>query len=191
MTIGVLGLQGDFREHLHILEQLGIAGRDVRNPQALEEVEGLIIPGGESTALARLLDNSGLFEPIRQRGHRGFPLFGTCAGMILLAKRASPALGRSLGLIDIDVARNAYGRQIESFEAELEVNSIGRVQAVFIRAPQVIRLGPEVQVLADYQGQPVVARQSNVLVASFHPELSGETRLHEYFAQMIVERAHS
>lgn len=191
MTIGVLGLQGDFREHLRILGQLGISGRDVRSPKALEGVKGLIIPGGESTTLARLLDNSGLFEPIRQRGRCGFPLFGTCAGMILLAKRASPALGRSLGLIDIEVARNAYGRQIESFEAELEVNSIGRMQAVFIRAPQVIRLGPEVQVLADYQGQPVVARQGNVLVASFHPELSGETRLHEYFAQMIVERAHS
>jgi len=190
MTIGVLGLQGDFREHLHILERLGIDGRDVRNPEALEGVEGLIIPGGESTTLARLLVSSGLFPLIRQRGRQGWPLFGTCAGMILLAKGVSPGLERSLELIDIDVARNAYGRQIESFEAELEVKSIGRMQAIFIRAPQVTRVGPEVQVLATYRNSTVIARQGNVLVASFHPELSGETRVHEYFARMIVERAH-
>jgi 5'-phosphate synthase pdxT subunit len=185
LKIGVLGLQGDFREHLQILDRLGISGRDVRTREALEEVDGLIIPGGESTTMVRLLEASGLFTVVQERGRQGWPLYGTCAGMIMLAKVSSPYPKRTLGLIDIDVARNAYGRQIESFEADLEVKSIGKMHAVFIRAPQVTKVGQGVEVLASHQGFAVIARQGKVLVSSFHPELAGETRLHEYFAQMI------
>lgn len=185
LKIGVLSLQGDFREHLQLLARLGIAGRDVRTREALEGVDGLIIPGGESTTLVRLLETSGLFAAIAERGRRGLALFGTCAGMILLAKRASPYPQATLGLIDIDVERNAYGRQVESFEADLEVKAIGVMHAVFIRAPRMARVGRGVEVLAEHDGTPVIARQGQVLVSSFHPELAGETRLHEYFARMM------
>jgi 5'-phosphate synthase pdxT subunit len=187
IKIGVLGLQGDFREHLQILDRLGIEGRDVRTREALKEVDGLILPGGESTTMVHLLEISGLFDALAERGHQGFPFYGTCAGMILLAKHVSPYPKRSLALIDIDVARNAYGRQIESFEADLEVKSIGKVHAVFIRAPQVTRVGRGAEVLAVHEKLPVIVRQANVLVSSFHPELTGETRLHRYFAQMVQE----
>jgi len=189
MRVGILALQGDFREHLQVVERLGAEGVEVREPQDLKGVDRLIIPGGESTTISLLLRESGLSEEIRRLGRAGLPLFGTCAGLILLARevfdgdkgeeRVDP-----LGLIDIAVRRNAYGRQIESFEEELEVSGLGKVQAVFIRAPKIISAGPNVQLLAYQEGTPVLAREGKVLVSSFHPELTEDLRLHRYFLEL-------
>ncbi len=182
MRVGVLALQGDFREHLRAVERLGAEGVEVRKPQDLEGLDRLIIPGGESTTISLLLRESGLGEEVRRLGRAGLPLFGTCAGLILLAREV---LGEDrvepLGLIDLIVRRNAYGRQIESFEEELEVAGLGAVRAVFIRAPKIVAVGPKVEVLAYQDGLPVLAREGTVLVSSFHPELTGDLRLHRYF----------
>lgn len=187
--IGVLALQGDFREHLRLLAGLGVEARAVRLPRDLEAVSALIVPGGESTTLSLLAESAGLLEPLRERLVAGMPTLGTCAGMILLAAEivdGKPGQ-HCLGAIDISVRRNAFGRQRESFEADLDVAGLGApMHAVFIRAPVVERAGPDVEVLASvevpHQGQKaVVCRQGPVLVASFHPELAGDTRLHELF----------
>jgi 5'-phosphate synthase pdxT subunit len=184
MRVGVLALQGDFREHLQAVERLGARGVEVRRPRDLEGVERLIIPGGESTAISLLLRESGLDEELRRLGRAGLPLFGTCAGLILLAREV---LGEDrvapLGLIDITVRRNAYGRQIESFEEDLDVKGLGPtpLRAVFIRAPKIVAFGPRVEVLAYQDGLPVLAREGKVLVSSFHPELTEDLRLHRYF----------
>ena len=184
-TVGVLGLQGDFREHLRVLERLGVSGQDVRTPDDLKRVDALILPGGESTTIARLLHKGGLWEAVLERGRAGMPLYGTCAGMILLAREITDDQPEPLGLMDISVARNAYGRQVDSFEADLEIRGIGPFHAVFIRAPKVVRCGPEVDVLAELGGAPVLVRQGWILASSFHPELTGDTRIHAYFLQMI------
>lgn len=180
--VGVLALQGSIREHLRAVERLGAEGVEVRRPEDLEGVERLIIPGGESTAISLLLRESGLDQELRRLGRAGLPLFGTCAGLILLARKV---LGEDriepLGLIDLSVRRNAYGRQIESFEEDLEVAGLGTVRAVFIRAPKIERLGPNVQALAYHDGVPVLAQEGNVLVSSFHPELTEDLLLHRYF----------
>ncbi len=190
MQIGVLGLQGDFREHLRMLSQIGVAGVDVRAPEDLDGTSGLIIPGGESTTLRKLLRFSGLDEAICQRARAGYGLYGTCAGMILLAREIVNSGGvEPLGLIDIAVARNAYGRQSESFEADVEVRGIGPFHIVFIRAPQLVERGPEVEVLAEHDGVPILARQGNVLVSSFHPEIAGDPRLHRSFVEQVRQRA--
>ncbi|MGQ9477047.1 MAG: pyridoxal 5'-phosphate synthase glutaminase subunit PdxT [Candidatus Bipolaricaulia bacterium] len=184
MRVGVLALQGDFREHLRAVERLGAEGVEVRKPQDLEGLDRLILPGGESTTISLLLRESGLREEIRRLGRAGLPLFGTCAGLILLAREV---LGEDrvepLGLIDLSVRRNAYGRQIESFEEDLEVAGLGfgRVRAVFIRAPKIERLGPNVRALAYHDGVPVLAQEGKVLVSSFHPELTEDLLLHRYF----------
>ncbi len=181
--VGVLALQGDVREHAAALADLGVHVVEVRTPADLAGVEALVLPGGESTTISLLLQSSGLFEPVAERLRDGMPAFGTCAGMILLASEVVDGRPdqRSFGAVDIAVRRNAFGRQVDSFEAELDVSGVGRVPAVFIRAPFVERVGEGVEVLAAVDGHPVVCRSGPVVVASFHPELSGDLRLHELF----------
>ncbi len=182
MKGGVLALQGDFREHAHVLAGLGIAPVEVRLPEDLAQVDLLVIPGGESTTIGKLAASAGLMGPIRDRTADGMPMLGTCAGMIVMAKRVEPG-EPLLSLVDITVRRNAYGRQVDSFESDVEVDGIEHpVRAVFIRAPIVEDVGPDVKVLARHEGHPVVLEQGNLVVASFHPELAGEPRLHEYVA---------
>jgi 5'-phosphate synthase pdxT subunit len=177
---GVLALQGDFREHGRVLADLGATPVEVRTVEELAEVDCLIVPGGESTTIAKLARADGLVEPIRERVLRGMPVLGTCAGMIVLAERVEG--GEPLfALMDITVRRNAYGRQVDSFEADLDVEGIEHpVRGVFIRAPIVQDVGERARVLAVHEGHPVVLEQANLLVASFHPELVGETGLHRY-----------
>jgi 5'-phosphate synthase pdxT subunit len=193
-TVGVLALQGDVRNHLAILSGLGVQGVEVKTPAELEVVDGLIIPGGESTTISLLLQTSGVMDPLAARLGAGMPAFGTCAGMILLAADVSDGRPdqRQLGAIDIGVRRNAFGRQIDSFETDLDVDGIDApLHAVFIRAPLVERTGPGVEVLATVSTatgavMPVVCRQGPVLVAAFHPELTGDPRLHEVFLQSFI-----
>ena len=177
MKAGILALQGDFREHARMFSEAGATPVLVRTTEDLAEVGCLAIPGGESTTIAKLAREHGLVEPIRERAAAGMPVFGTCAGMIVMAREVvgGPAL---LGLMDISVQRNAYGRQVDSFEADIDVRGEGPVRAVFIRAPQVERVGPEVQVLAEHGDRPVVLQQGNLLAAAFHPEIAGDPRLH-------------
>jgi 5'-phosphate synthase pdxT subunit len=185
MKAGVLALQGDFREHARVLAELGATPVEVRTSEELSRVECLVIPGGESTTIAKLARIGGLVEPIRERAARGMPMFGTCAGLIVMAARVESG-EPVFGLVDITVRRNAYGRQVDSFEADVDVDGIDHpVRAVFIRAPVVEELGPEVKVLARHEGHPVVLEQGNLVVASFHPELVGETRLHEYVLRKV------
>jgi pyridoxal 5'-phosphate synthase pdxT subunit len=185
MKVGVLALQGDFREHCRVVADLGATPTEVRTAEELADVEALIVPGGESTTMGKLARAHGLVEPIRERARSGMPILGTCAGMIVMARRVDGG-EPLLDLVDITVRRNAYGRQVESFETDVEVRGIAEpVRGVFIRAPQVEDVGPEVDVLAELEGRPVVARQGNLVVASFHPELVGETRLHEYLLARV------
>lgn len=181
--VGVLALQGDFREHLAALRACEVEGVPVRVAEDLERLDGLILPGGESTTMDRLLD-SRLRELIRQRVDGGMPLLGTCAGMILMAREIVDGRPdqKPLGLMDIVVRRNAYGRQVESFEAEVDADVLGeRSPAVFIRAPEVTEHGPGVQPLASHGGRPVALRQGNRLALAFHPELTPDRRWHQYF----------
>ena len=187
-VVGVLALQGAFNRHTRVLGELNVATQEVRTPQDLASVDALVLPGGESTTMSQLLESSELFEPVKKMIHEGMPVFGTCAGMILLAKEIID--GRddqvSFGAIDIDVQRNAYGRQIDSFEAEIEVDGFNTpFQAVFIRAPRIVKAAQSVEVLAEFGVEIVLARQKNVLVASFHPELSPDQRIHELFVREI------
>lgn len=186
MKVGVLALQGDVDEHASALADCGAHVIEVRSPGHLSGLDGIVLPGGESTAISKLLDGAGLFEPLAERLAEGMPAFGTCAGMILLAAEVVDGRPdqRSLGAIDIAVRRNAFGRQRQSFEARLEVTGVGggrSFDAVFIRAPAVERVGPAVEVLAVVDDRPVLCRQGPVLVAAFHPELSVDTRLHRLF----------
>lgn len=180
MKAGVLALQGDFREHAAVLAQLGASPVQVRTPQDLELVDALVIPGGESTTIGKLARSAELVEPILERARAGMPMLGTCAGMIVMAARVEGG-EPMLPLVDIMVRRNAYGRQVDSFEADVDVEGVDDpVRAVFIRAPVVEDVGEGVTVLAEHEGHPVVLEQGALVVASFHPELVGETRLHEY-----------
>jgi 5'-phosphate synthase pdxT subunit len=190
VKIGVLALQGAFREHLDTLETIGVEGVRVREPADLEGVGGLILPGGESTTMRQLIDRWGLHQPILDLAQRGAPIFGTCAGMIVLASEIAGGEPPILPLIDVSVQRNAFGRQLDSFEADLEVPVLGGtpVHAVFIRAPIIERTGPDVDVLARLDdGRVVAVRQRNVLATAFHPELAGETRFHRLVATMAAE----
>lgn len=188
LVVGVLALQGAFSRHQDALTELGVATRQVRTPQDLEAVNALVMPGGESTTMSQLLESSEIFEPLAKRVKEGMAVFGTCAGMILLAKKIID--GRDdqtpFGAIDIEVQRNAYGRQVDSFEADIDVDSLkSPFHAVFIRAPRIASLGSQVKVLA-YCGEDVVlAQQNNILVASFHPELTNDIRLHELFLKGV------
>jgi 5'-phosphate synthase pdxT subunit len=172
--VGVLALQGDFEAHAKILQRLGAVAREVRTPAGLDGLDALIIPGGESTVMTLGIEREGLGDPLRELARSGTPVLGTCAGMIMLDRA-------HLGVLDIEARRNAFGRQLHSFEADLDVTGVsdGPVHAVFIRAPWAADTGPEVEVLADVEGHPVAVRQGDVIAVSFHPELTGETRLHE------------
>ncbi|WP_066946385.1 pyridoxal 5'-phosphate synthase glutaminase subunit PdxT [Streptomyces lushanensis] len=190
-VIGVLALQGDVREHLAALAATDAVARTVRRPEELAEVGGLVIPGGESTTMSKLAALFGMLEPLRARVRAGMPVYGTCAGMIMLAEKIlDPRSGQeTVGGIDMIVRRNAFGRQNESFEAAVEVAGVegGPVEGVFIRAPWVESVGAEVQVLAEYGGHVVAVRQGNALATSFHPELTGDHRLHRYFTDLVRE----
>ncbi len=188
MPFGVLALQGNFREHLHALRRIGVEAVGVRTPEEVAASDGLIIPGGESTTIGKLMARYGLIEPIRELARAGKPLLGTCAGMIVMAKNIGSAASEqpALGLMDISVERNAYGRQVDSFEADIEMKGIvgGKLRAVFIRAPIITSVGGAVEVLAEHEGCIVAARQGNMLVLSFHPELTDDSRVHQYFMNM-------
>lgn len=196
MKVGVLALQGDFREHSLVLGDLGAEPVEVRHLEDLVAVDALVLPGGESTTLSMLLRSSGLEVALRERLAEGMPALGTCAGMILLASQVidGRADQLSLGAVDIAVRRNAFGRQVDSFESDLEVASMpgGTFPAVFIRAPVVERVGADVEVLAELplrEGGPVLCRQGRVLVSSFHPELSADLRLHQLFLTTVDQGA--
>lgn len=188
MKVGILGLQGDVREHAHLVEAAGGTPVIVKHAEELGDVAGLVLPGGESTTIGKLLDRSGILEPLRERALVGMPLFGTCAGAILMARHV---LGRepiphSLAVMDISVVRNAYGRQVDSFEADLEVAGLDApLRSVFIRAPVIEEIGEGVEILSRYDGHPVLVRQANMLASTFHPEIAGDERVHAGFLEMI------
>ena len=191
-TVGVLALQGDFEEHLDALDALDVLAAPVRTADELARVGALIVPGGESTAMAKLMDAYGLREPLRAFARSGSPVWGTCAGMILLAERIVEGRPEPLGLIDMLVRCNGFGRQVDSFETDIDFAGLdgGPFHAVFIRAPAVVEIGPAVEVLARLDdGTVVAARQGNLLVTAFHPELTTDRRLHAHFAAMLAVRA--
>ena len=191
MRIGVLALQGAFREHVYSLEALGVRTVAVRLPEQLDDLAGLVIPGGESTAIANLMEAYGFYEPVAERHAEGMAVWGTCAGAILLANEVIDGVEgqRSLELMDITVRRNAYGRQLESFEADLEVAHLDDdFRGVFIRAPWIEAVGPEVEVLAKHDDKIVAARQNGLMATTFHPELTGDPRIHRYFVTHVIGR---
>ena len=187
MKIGVLALQGAFREHISTLRECGAEAVEVRLPREMEDIDALIIPGGESTTMSKLMVEYGFPETVRSFVKSGKPVMGTCAGLILLAERQQGAKQELINSIDIDVIRNAYGRQKESREADVDIPVLGEkpFHAIFIRAPQIESAGPSVEVLARYQGRIVLARQKNILVCAFHPELTSDTRVHRLFLEMV------
>ncbi len=186
--VGVLSYQGDFQRHSDVLTNLGLTVVSVRAPEHLERLSGLVIPGGESTTIGMLMERFGLLEATRNAGRTGMPLFGTCAGAILLAKEIEKSDQPRLGLVDIRVARNAYGRQIESFEAQVDLldGAEGPLTGVFIRAPIITHMGAGVETLAEFEGRPVLVSQGNYLAATFHPELTGDDRIHRLFARRVI-----
>jgi len=189
VRIGVLAVQGAFAEHIELLRQLGVEAVPVRLPEDMEGLSGLILPGGESTTMRKLINYWGLREPILDLAQKGAPVFGTCAGMILLSNEIADGDEPVFPLLDIDVRRNAFGRQLESFESELDVPVLGDapIHAVFIRAPIVERVGPDVDILARLDdGRVVAVRRGNVIATAFHPELAGETRFHRLVATMAA-----
>jgi pyridoxal 5'-phosphate synthase pdxT subunit len=194
MKIGVLALQGAFLEHVAVIEKLGAEAIEIRLPLQLEGLSGLIIPGGESTTILKLMHIYNIFEPLRKRIVSGFPVMGTCAGMICLADKVSNSqrsILQPLAVMNIQVKRNAFGRQVDSFEADLKIPSLGKkpYHAVFIRAPLIEKIGPEVEILAQLPNDIIVsARQDNLLVSSFHPELTSDLRFHKYFLEISVAR---
>ncbi len=190
MKVGVLALQGAFARHVQVLDDLGVSGIEVRTAGELADVDALILPGGESTTMSMLLDSSGLRDEVADRISGGMPVLGTCAGMILLAAHVADGRPdqRSFAAIDIDVRRNGYGRQVDSFESDLDVTDLDEpFHGVFIRAPVVDRVGDGVEVLATVDGRPVLCSQGSVVVASFHPEMAGDGRIHGRFLDMAFD----
>ena len=188
--IGILALQGDFEEHEQVLKELGVETGQIRNRQDWEaniDLDGLILPGGESTVMGKLLHDLDLFEPIKGKIEKGLPVFGTCAGLILLAKTIVGDQTKHLASMDISVARNAYGRQLGSFVTNADFKGIGEIPMVFIRGPIIETVGPEVEVLSQVKGAIVAAKEKHMLVTSFHPELTGDTRVHAYFLEMVTQ----
>ena len=191
MLIGVLAIQGDFIEHINILQTLGVECREIRLPEQLSDVDGLIIPGGESTTLSRLLTRYNLRQPIKQLATDGKPLWGTCAGMIMMASEITENDPVPLEIMDIDVQRNAFGRQIDSFEQELEITGFDETpyHAIFIRAPVIKRVGSGISIMASLQdGRPVAVQQDNLMATSFHPELTKDSRFHAHFLNLNSKR---
>jgi pyridoxal 5'-phosphate synthase pdxT subunit len=194
LKIGVLALQGAFIEHCHILQKLGVETLEIRLPGQLQDLDGLIMPGGESTTILKLMHGYGLFQPLKYLIGRGFPVWGTCAGMICLASRIKNSQQSSLQpleVMDITVKRNAFGRQVDSFEMDLDIPVLGLqpYHAVFIRAPLIEKVGEQVEVLAKLpKGVIVAARQNNLLVSSFHPELTADNRFHEFFQKIVASQ---
>ena len=188
VRVGVLALQGDFREHLRALERVGADSVAVKTADQVESVDGLIIPGGESTTIGKLADRFGLLDPLRRRIDDGLPVFGTCAGLIFLAAAVTEGSQPLIGALDVVVQRNAFGRQNDSFEADLDVAGLDEpFHAVFIRAPWVEKTGAGVDVLARIDDHPVMVRQGNILAGSFHPELTDDDRIHEMFVDLVKE----
>jgi 5'-phosphate synthase pdxT subunit len=188
MKVGVLALQGDVREHLRALDTAGATGVAVKHLHDVDEVDALVLPGGESTTIGKLLDRFGLLGRIRERVIDGLPLYGTCAGMILMATEITGEhdTPHRLAVMDLAVRRNGYGRQVDSFESDLHIDGLdGAFRAVFIRAPVVERVGDDVEVLASDDGVPVIVRQGHLLASSFHPEMTGDARVHELFVDII------
>ena len=188
MKIGVLALQGAVTEHIGMLSALDAEAIPVRLPSELDGLDALIIPGGESTTISKLLSDYGLIEPIRKLAKRGFPIFGTCAGLVLLAKKVPNLEMESIGVIDIEVERNAFGRQVDSFEADLQIPALGNgnFHGVFIRAPIIEKAERGVEILCKLNGSPVAVRQGKLLACSFHPELTDDLRVHRYFVNLIT-----
>ena len=186
--IGVLALQGAFAAHAAALQRLGVSTAEVRVAADLEQCDALVLPGGESTTMSQLLETSQLFDPLAKRIAAGMPVFGTCAGMILLSKCIADGRSdqRSFAALDIDVQRNGFGRQRDSFETEIDVLGLDRAfHAVFIRAPRISRIGSEIETLASHGGEPVLVRSKTVMAASFHPELADDDRVHQLFLTMV------
>lgn len=194
-TIGVLSFQGDFERHKRLVEQLGAACRYVRTAEEIGEIDGLILPGGESTTIGKLMARFGLLDAVTERVELGMPIFGTCAGAILLATEIETSTQERLGIIPMTVRRNAYGRQIESFEANLNIGALscGRgsvasdepIRGVFIRAPIIVDVDSSCEVLVSYEEQPVVVRYGHAIASTFHPELTGEERIHRCFLELV------
>jgi 5'-phosphate synthase pdxT subunit len=187
VKIGVLALQGAVVEHIQTLSALGVQAIPVRLPSDLHGLDALIIPGGESTTISKLLSDYGLIEPIRRLAKKGFPIFGTCAGLILLAKKVPNLQMESLSVMDIEVQRNGFGRQVDSFEADLKIPALynGTFHGIFIRAPIIEKVEPGVEVLCQLNGKPVAVRQGKLLGCAFHPELTDDPRLHRYFLDIV------
>ena len=183
LCVGVLALQGAFREHVAAVASLGATAREVRQLKDIDGIDALIIPGGESTTIGKLLNEWNMLEPLRQRILDGMPVYGSCAGLILLCREIEDSDQPRLGVLDATVRRNAFGRQVDSFETDLSIPEIGAdpIPAVFIRAPVITGVGAGVTVLAEVKGQAVAVRQNNILATSFHPELTPDTRMHSYF----------
>ncbi len=190
-TIGVLALQGAVREHLNMLERTGARGVALKYPAELHLCSGLIIPGGESTTIGKLMIACGFLEEVKELVRQGMPVYGTCAGLIVLARRLVEGDQPLLGLMDITARRNAYGRQVDSFEVDLRIEGIEDQErpfrAVFIRAPWIEEVGPAVSVLGEHNGRAVIAREDGMLVSAFHPELTGDERIHRYFLRVVEE----
>lgn len=187
MNIGVLAVQGDFAEHCHVLRSIGVTATEVRLPRHLDDLDGLIIPGGESTTLSRLMSLYELREPVAEMAARGKAVWGTCAGMIMLATEITEEDPVPMGLMDVGVQRNAFGRQVDSFEQDLPIRGLGcrEYHAIFIRAPVIIRVGEDVEVIGALpDGRPVAVQQGNMMATSFHPELTADPRVHRYFVAL-------
>jgi 5'-phosphate synthase pdxT subunit len=186
MKIGILALQGAVREHRNVLQRLGAETVDVIDPDGLAGIDGLILPGGESTAVGKLMIRYNLMQPVAELGRKGLPIFGTCTGMILMSKNIDNSEQHCLGLMDTHVERNAFGRQSASFEADMLIPVLGAppFHTIFIRAPYIDRVDDDVEVLLSYQDKILFARQDNLLAVAFHPELSNDTRVHEYFLKI-------
>jgi 5'-phosphate synthase pdxT subunit len=191
VKIGVLALQGAVAEHIQMLSTLGAEAVPVRLPSELDGLDALIIPGGESTTISKLLSDYGLMKPIRRLAKKGFPIFGTCAGLVLLAKKAPNLQMESISVMDIEVERNAFGRQVDSFEADLKIPALhnGTFHGIFIRAPTIEKAERGVEVLCQLNGKPVAVRQGKLLACTFHPELTDDLRLHKYFIDIVTGEA--
>ena len=187
MKIGILALQGDFREHAEAVKKLGAEAALVKLPEDLDRVHGLIIPGGESTTIGMLMERHKLGKAIKKKHKEGMPIYGTCAGAIILAKEIIESRQPKLNLAEISIKRNDYGRQIDSFEAELDIKGIGKFKGVFIRAPVIKKIHNGAEILAEYKKSPVMVKQDSILITTFHPELTDDLRVHKYFMDMAKD----